>query len=56
MTTSDYTSVEAIPGIVSALRKTFDSGKTKDVNWRQDQLKSLAYLLQDNEKALSGIL
>ncbi|CAD6567513.1 MAG: hypothetical protein CYPHOPRED_001781 [Cyphobasidiales sp. Tagirdzhanova-0007] len=49
---ANYTAVESVPEIVSRLRKTFDSGKTKDVQWRKNQLKSLAFMVRDNEREL----
>ena len=52
---ANYTAVESVPEIVSRLRKTFDSGKTKDVQWRKNQLKSLAFMVRDNERELCGM-
>lgn len=49
-----YTPVEDLQDIHNHLTKTFYSGKTKDVKWRKDQLKSLAYMIQDNSEALTG--
>jgi hypothetical protein len=43
-----YTPVGEIDAIHSRLRETFLSGKTRDVQWRKDQLKHLAYMVQDN--------
>lgn len=43
-----YTPVGELEGIHSRLRETFLSGKTRDVKWRKDQLKHLAYMVQDN--------
>ena len=43
-----YTPVGEIDAIHSKLRDTFLSGKTRDVKWRKDQLKHLAYMIQDN--------
>lgn len=51
-----YTPVSSLDGIHERLLKTFYSGKTKDVKWRKDQLKSLAYMIQDNTQALTGEL
>jgi hypothetical protein len=50
----EYTPLSTIQGIHDDLYKTFYSGKTRDVEWRKEQLKSLAYLVQENMKELSG--
>ena len=49
-----YTTLDEIPSIVSRLRDTFKSGKTRNATWRKDQLKHLAYMIQDNEKEIYG--
>ena len=49
-----YTTLDEIPGIVARLRDTFKSGKTRNAAWRKDQLKHLAYMIQDNEKEIYG--
>jgi len=35
--------------IVSAVRTTFDSGRSKNVEWRKEQLKSVTRMLDENE-------
>lgn len=49
-----YTPVEVLQDLHDHLTMTFYSGKTKDVKWRKNQLKNLAYLIQDNSEALTG--
>lgn len=51
-----YTPVESLQAIHDRLNKTFYSGKTKDVKWRTEQLKNLAYMIQDNTEELTGEL
>ncbi|ORZ08666.1 Aldehyde/histidinol dehydrogenase [Absidia repens] len=43
-----YTAIKDIPGVVDSLRNTFNSGLTKDVDFRKQQLRQL--LLFMNEK------
>ncbi|KAK9895925.1 aldehyde dehydrogenase [Cystobasidium minutum MCA 4210] len=43
-----YTPLGDLDEIHARLLKTYYSGKTKDVRWRKEQLKCLAYLVQDN--------
>ncbi|WP_183099490.1 aldehyde dehydrogenase family protein [Nocardioides pelophilus] len=38
--------------LVTRLRTTFDSGRTRDLDWRRDQLRALSRMLTDNEDAL----
>jgi len=45
-----YTPVSDIPSIVAQARKAFNSGKTRDINFRKQQLKQIQKLLQENEK------
>lgn len=49
-----YTPLSSLEGIHNRLTETFYSGKTKNVKWRKDQLKSLAYMIEDNSQALTG--
>ncbi|WFD31842.1 hypothetical protein MSPP1_002882 [Malassezia sp. CBS 17886] len=44
-----YTPTESIPPLVNNLRDVFLSGKTRSLKYRSNQLKQLAYLVQDNE-------
>ncbi|CAL1704113.1 unnamed protein product [Somion occarium] len=48
MTAFTSTPLEDIPEIRDALLKGFDSGKTKPIKHRKEQLLQLAYLLKDN--------
>jgi aldehyde dehydrogenase (NAD+) len=45
-----------IPGIVAGLRKTFATGRTRDVAWRKRQLLALEKLVVDNEPAIAAAL
>lgn len=38
--------------LVTRLRTTFDTGRTRDLDWRRDQLRALSRMLTDNEDAL----
>ena len=45
-----------IPAIVAGLRKTFASGRTRDIEWRKRQLLALEKLMVDNEPAIAEAL
>jgi aldehyde dehydrogenase (NAD+) len=45
-----------IPATVARLRKTFASGRTRDVAWRKRQLEALEKLLTENEPAIAAAL
>lgn len=45
-----------IPTIVARLRKTFATGRTRDVAWRKRQLEGLHRLIVDNEPAIAAAL
>ena len=45
-----------IPAIVARLRKTFATGRTRDVAWRKRQLEALEKLMVDNEPAIAAAL
>lgn len=45
-----------IPATVARLRKTFASGRTRDVEWRRQQLLQLQKLMEENEEAISAAL
>ncbi|HYO01429.1 MAG TPA: aldehyde dehydrogenase family protein [Mycobacterium sp.] len=45
-----------IPAVVAGLRKTFATGRTRDVAWRKQQLQALEKLVVDNEAAISEAL
>jgi hypothetical protein len=53
----EYTSLEETPThrvleIVDQAHRAFKSGRTRDVEWRKEQLRKLYYLLVDNEERL----
>ncbi|MDX1873067.1 aldehyde dehydrogenase family protein [Mycolicibacterium sp. 120266] len=62
MTTTDATpeagplATPDIPAIVAGIRKTFATGRTRDVQWRQQQLLGLERLVVDNEPAIAAAL
>uniref|UniRef100_A0A0D9YVN7 Aldehyde dehydrogenase n=1 Tax=Oryza glumipatula TaxID=40148 RepID=A0A0D9YVN7_9ORYZ len=43
-------------GMVSGLREVYESGRTKDLEWRQSQLKALIRLLTDKEEEIFAVL
>ena len=45
-----------IPTIVARVRKTFATGRTRDVEWRKQQLRALERLVVDNEAAIADAL
>ncbi len=45
-----------IPATVARLRKTFASGRTRDIEWRKRQLLQLAKLMEENEAAIAAAL
>ncbi|MCV7099572.1 aldehyde dehydrogenase family protein [Mycobacterium palustre] len=45
-----------IPGTVARLRKTFATGRTRDIEWRRHQLLQLARLMEENEDAIAASL
>ncbi|PWN29185.1 aldehyde dehydrogenase [Jaminaea rosea] len=51
-----YDAVESIPQINKELRAAFLTGKTRSIEYRQNQLKQLAFMLQDNEDAFCEAL
>ena len=48
-----YTSIDSIPPTVSRLRSTFNSQKTKPLEFRLIQLRKLYWALRDNEAAIA---
>ena len=42
--------------VLTALRSTFDSGKTRSKSWRQDQLRRLIAMLKDKEATFTRAL
>lgn len=47
-----YTSLEEIGKVNELLRKTFLTGKTRDIQYRKNQLKQLTFLLTENRPAI----
>jgi aldehyde dehydrogenase (NAD+) len=45
-----------IPGTVRRLRETFASGRTRSIEWRQQQLRALERLMVENEPAIAAAL
>ena len=50
------TSLNNIAHIVSTLRATYNSGKTRPLAWRKQQLEALVRMMEDNEAAFSAAL
>jgi len=48
--------IEAIPGLVESLRATFESGRTRPLEWRREQLGRLKSLLEENAERLTTAL
>lgn len=46
------TPVDQIPGIVEEVRKTFLSGKARDVQFRKRQLRKMYWALEDNKNEI----
>jgi aldehyde dehydrogenase (NAD+) len=53
---SSATAPVDIAATVARLRRTFASGRTRDVAWRKRQLKALEKLMVDNEPAIAAAL
>jgi aldehyde dehydrogenase (NAD+) len=45
-----------IPKIVARLRETFSTGKTRPLNWRRAQLRSMETMMAENEPAIAAAL
>jgi aldehyde dehydrogenase (NAD+) len=43
-------------GLVGDLREVYESGRTRDLEWRQSQLRGLVRLLEDEEEAIFDVL
>ncbi|MBB2988925.1 aldehyde dehydrogenase (NAD+) [Mycolicibacterium iranicum] len=61
MTTESVAPVHAaadadIPAIVSRLRQTFATGRTRSIQWRKEQLLALGRLMSENETAIADAL
>jgi aldehyde dehydrogenase (NAD+) len=50
--TSPATAPADVAGTVARLRRTFASGRTRDVEWRKQQLLALQRLMEENEAAI----
>ena len=51
-----HADVEGIPDLVARLRARFDTGVTRPLAWRLEQLKQLEAMLRDNEAAFCAAL
>ncbi|KAL7008422.1 Hexadecenal dehydrogenase [Cystobasidiomycetes sp. EMM_F5] len=51
-----YTPLSAIPDIVAGVKAEYYSGKTRSVTWRRTQLRSLGYLVKDNEDQIYDVI
>ncbi|KAG1050192.1 hypothetical protein G6F46_010621 [Rhizopus delemar] len=51
-----YTEIESIPTIVQSLRTTFNSGLSKSIKFRKEQLIKLKQFLKENEQALIDVI
>ncbi|KAI1784926.1 NAD-dependent aldehyde dehydrogenase [Ganoderma leucocontextum] len=56
MATLAYTAIEDIPKIHGRAREAFESGRTKSVAFRKEQIAQVGYLLKDNELRLREAL
>ncbi|KAH9902373.1 aldehyde dehydrogenase [Cubamyces lactineus] len=56
MSTLTYTPVEDILKIHATARQAFESGKTKSLEFRKEQIAQLAYLIKDNADKLRAAL
>src|SRR5437879_7308253 len=45
-----------IPSIVTRLRETFATGKTRTVDWRRAQLRGIETMMAENEPAIAAAL
>ncbi|BBY81037.1 aldehyde dehydrogenase family protein [Mycolicibacterium pulveris] len=45
-----------IPAVVRRLRETFNTGRTKDLDWRKQQLQAMERLVTENEDAIAEAL
>ncbi|KAI8883350.1 aldehyde dehydrogenase [Backusella circina FSU 941] len=53
---TNYTPTEKIPSLVESLHKEFNTGLTKDVKFRKQQLKNLLRFFEENTKAIEQAL
>ena len=54
--TSSAATTSDIPGVVARVRKTFATGRTRDIEWRKQQLRALERLVTENEPAIADAL
>lgn len=54
--TSTAATTSDIPGVVARVRKTFATGRTRDIEWRKQQLRALERLVTENEPAIADAL
>ncbi|MET4427543.1 MULTISPECIES: aldehyde dehydrogenase family protein [unclassified Mycolicibacterium] len=54
--TSSAATTFDIPGVVARVRKTFATGRTRDIEWRKQQLRALERLVTENESAIADAL
>ena len=54
--TAPTTTTADIPEVVARLRRTFATGRTRDVAWRKQQLHALERMMVDNEPAIAAAL
>jgi aldehyde dehydrogenase (NAD+) len=52
----DITGTSDVPSVVAKLRKTFATGRTRDVAWRKRQLEALERLVTENEGLIAEAL
>jgi len=45
-----------IPATVRRLRETFQTGRTRSIDWRKQQLRALERLMNENEPAIAAAL
>ncbi|KAJ1915502.1 hypothetical protein H4219_004284 [Mycoemilia scoparia] len=50
---SNYTNVEALPEIVGRMHKSFDSGKTRPLEYRKQQIRNVLKMLDENKEELA---
>ncbi|KAH8925351.1 aldehyde dehydrogenase [Atractiella rhizophila] len=51
-----YTPVDHIDGMVEEVRKTFMTGKTKDLSFRLEQLRCCGFMIEENQDAIADAL
>jgi aldehyde dehydrogenase (NAD+) len=54
--TSTAATTSDIPGVVARVRKTFATGRTRNIEWRKQQLRALERLVTENEPAIADAL